>query len=66
MNNFLEFYGLIHFTCFILSLSTKLFTDKYILVRNILWSILFGPIYMVAQWSDLDSIVIDIRPRDNR
>ena len=39
-------------------------TQKYIQIRDCLWALVFGPIYMVVNISDLDSIVIDLRKKD--
>jgi len=44
----------------------KLQTEKYLLVADFIWAIMFGPLYFGSWVFELNAIVIDLRPKDKK
>ena len=57
-------YLIVHLVCALVSISTCLFTQRYLEVKDFLAAIIFGPLSTIFYFSALDAIVIDLRKMD--
>ncbi len=54
-------YFLVHFVFSFLGLFIELINQRYLQVKDFVWSIMFGPLYFGQAVWGMDKIVIDLR-----
>lgn len=58
MSDYIYKYLVVHSVCASIGLSTTLINDREVCVRDILLAFIFGPFYMLHEFSDLDAVVL--------
>lgn len=63
MSDYIYKYLVVHFVCMFVGLFVELINSRTLYVRDLFFSFIFGPFYMLTAMGNFDRIIIELPPR---